>query len=138
MLQSLASPFVFAQQSWDIPSNSLLDDPKFSSVILAKVGPWNVTAQEFMLSYEYGPAFTKRESDSKKHYLTYMIYEKLLALDGYDRGLQSSPMVKEVLEDTFALHCVKGEVPLRVSSSIGSGDCLTVIVLLVLSVLQPL
>ena len=73
------------------------DDPKFSSVILAKVGPWNVTAQEFLLSYEYGPAFSKRASDSKKHYLTYMIYEKLLALNGYDRGLQSSPMVQEML-----------------------------------------
>ena len=102
LLQSLASPFVLAQQSREIPSNSLLDDPKFSSIILAKVGPWNVTAQEFMLSYEYGPAFTKRESDSKKHYLTYMIYEKLLALDGYDRGLQSSSMVKEVLNDVEA------------------------------------
>ena len=85
-----------------MPSTYLLDNPKFSSVILAEVGPWNVTAQEFLLSYEYGPAFTKREADSKKHYLTYMIYEKLLALDGYDRGLQSSPMVKEVLNEVEA------------------------------------
>ena len=85
-----------------MPSNVLLDDPKFNSVVLAQVGPWNVTAQEFLLSYEYGPAFTKRESDSKKHYLTYMIYEKLLALDGYDRGLQSSSKVKEVLNEVEA------------------------------------
>jgi hypothetical protein len=102
LLQCSVLPFVFAQHTTDASSNSLLDDPKFSSVILAQVGPWNVTAQEFMLSYEYGPAFTKRESDSKKHYLTYMIYEKLLALDGYDRGLQSSPMVKEVLNEVEA------------------------------------
>ena len=102
LLQSTISPFVFGQRLSDVPSNSLLNDPKFNSIILARVGPWNVTAQEFMLSYEYGPAFTKRESDSKKHYLTYMIYEKLLALDGYDRGLQSSPMVKEVLNDVEA------------------------------------
>jgi len=102
LLHCIVSPFVFAQHPTDVSSNSLLDDPKFSSVILAQVGPLNVTAQEFMLSYEYGPAFTKRESDSKKHYLTYMIYEKLLALDGYDRGLQSSPMVKEILNEVDA------------------------------------
>ena len=102
LLQSIVSPLVFAQHTVDMPSTYLLDNPKFSSVILAEVGPWNVTAQEFLLSYEYGPAFTKREADSKKHYLTYMIYEKLLALDGYDRGLQSSPMVKEVLDEVEA------------------------------------
>ena len=102
LLQSIVSPLAFAQHTNDLPSNYLLDDPKFSSIILAEVGPWNVTAQEFLLSYEYGPAFPKRESDSKKHYLTYMIYEKLLALDGYDRGLQSSPMVQEVLTEVEA------------------------------------
>ncbi len=102
LLQSILSPLVFAQHTPDKLSNPLMDDPKFSSVILAEVGPWNVTAQEFLLSYEFGPAFTKRSADSKKHYLTYMIYEKLLALDGYDRGLQSSPMVKEVLDEVEA------------------------------------
>ena len=102
LLQSILSPLVFAQHTADVPSNLQFDNPKYRSVILAEVGPWSVTAQEFLLSYEYGPAFTKREADSKKHYLTYMIYEKLLALDGYDRGLQSSPMVKEVLEEVEA------------------------------------
>ncbi|HTR79992.1 MAG TPA: hypothetical protein VMM58_00055, partial [Bacteroidota bacterium] len=90
------------QHPGDMPSNSLLDNPKLSAVTLAKVGPWNVTAQEFLLNYEYGPAFPKREPDSKRRYLTYMIYEKLLALDGYSRGLQSSRMVKEVLDEVKA------------------------------------
>lgn len=99
LLQSFVSPFVLAQQASEMPSNTLLDNPKLSSIIVAKVGPWDVTAQEFLLSYEYGPAFPKRESDSKKHYLNYMIYEKLLALDGYERKLQSTHMVKEVLSD---------------------------------------
>jgi len=102
LLQSIIPSLIVAQQTKDLPSNYLLDDPKFSSVILAEVGPWNVTAQEFLLSYEYGPAFPKRESDSKKHYLTYMIYEKLLALDGYDRGLQSSPIVQGMLSELEA------------------------------------
>lgn len=95
------SPLVLAQHTPDMPSSFYLD-PKYSSVILANIGPWKVTAQEFLLSYEYGPAFTKRSSDSKKHYLTYMIYEKLLALDGYHRGLQSSPTVKEILDEVEA------------------------------------
>jgi hypothetical protein len=102
LVHSIISTLAFAQPTPDMPSSYLLDDPKFSTVVLANVGPWNVTAQEFLLSYEYGPAFTKRESDSKKHYLTYMIYEKLLALDGYDRGLQSSPMVQEMLGEVKA------------------------------------
>jgi len=102
LLQCILSSLVFAQHAADTPSNSLMDDPKFSAVILAEVGPWNVTAQEFLLSYEFGPAFTKRSADSKKHYLTYMIYEKLLALDGYDRGLQSSRAVKEMLDELEA------------------------------------
>ncbi len=102
LLQSFVIPVLIAQQKADAPSHSLLDDPKYSSVILANVGPRSVTAQEFLLNYEYGPAFTKRESDSKKRYLTFMIYEKLLALDGYDRGLQFSPMVKEVLNEVKA------------------------------------
>ena len=102
LLQCILSSLVVAQHTADLPSNSLMDDPKFNSVILAEVGPWNVTAQEFLLSYEFGPAFTKRSADSKKHYLTYMIYEKLLALDGYDRGLQSSRAVKEMLDELEA------------------------------------
>ncbi len=102
LLQGAAETPAPAQFSTDAPSTILLDNQKFSSVVLAEVGPLNVTAQEFLLSYEYGPAFTKRESDSKKHYLTYMIYEKLLALDGYNRGLQSSRMVKEVLDEVEA------------------------------------
>jgi hypothetical protein len=102
LLQSAIPPLAFAQRTNDLPTTYLLNDPKFSSIILAAVGPWNVSAQEFLLSYEYGPAFPKRERDSKKRYLTYMIYEKLLALDGYERGLQSSPMVQEVLTEVEA------------------------------------
>ena len=102
LMRCVLSPGVFAQHANDLPSSYLLDDRKYSSIILAEVGPWNVTAQEFLLNYEYGPAFPKRASDSKKHYLTYMIYEKLLALDGYDRGLQSSREVQEVLSEVEA------------------------------------
>jgi hypothetical protein len=102
LLQSALPPLAVAQRTNDLPTTYLLNDSKFSSIILAAVGPWNVTAQEFLLSYEYGPAFPKRERDSKKRYLTYMIYEKLLALDGYERGLQSSPMVQEVLTEVEA------------------------------------
>ena len=65
--------------------------------IVASVGPINITAEEFYNSYEYGPAFVKRKEDSKKHYLNYMINEKLLALDGYSRGIDKKDDVGSIL-----------------------------------------
>jgi hypothetical protein len=59
-------------------------------VIVAKVGKRPITAQEYLLNYEFGPAFPKREKDARHRYLNFMIYEKLLALDGYERGLGTS------------------------------------------------
>ncbi|HTX18281.1 MAG TPA: hypothetical protein VMG34_06450 [Bacteroidota bacterium] len=90
-----------AQTPQDLPPSRFFS-PKYSSIVLADVGPWKITAQEFLLNYEYGPAFTKREADSKKHYLAYMVYEKLLALDGYSRNIETSPMVKEILRELEA------------------------------------
>ena len=65
--------------------------------VLAKVGDKNITVREFLTSYEYGPAFTKREKDSKSRYLNYMINEKLLALYGYSEKVDTSNQVNSVL-----------------------------------------
>ena len=76
-----------------------LTKAKLDSVIIAKVGSFKITAKEFLLNYEYGPAFVKRGKDSKRRYLQFMINEKLLALDGYSHGIDSSPQVTEILSE---------------------------------------
>jgi hypothetical protein len=62
----LASP-ANAQRIREYSSYSSLLDPKLDNVTLATVGPWKISASEFMLSYEYGPAFVKRGKDSRRH-----------------------------------------------------------------------
>ena len=66
-------------------------------ITLVKIGDKKITVREFICSYEFGPSFTKREQDSKKRYLNYMINEKLLALDGLGKGYADSSQVKELL-----------------------------------------
>ena len=60
---------------------------KIKNEIVAEVGPFKITAEEFLYSYEFGPAFPKRKDNSKQTYLNYIINEKLLALDGYEKGI---------------------------------------------------
>ncbi|RMD97657.1 MAG: hypothetical protein D6814_09050, partial [Calditrichaeota bacterium] len=69
------------------------------SIVVARVGNHPITAKEFMLSYEYGPAFVKRQENSKLRYLELMINEKLLALDGYSAGLDSSTQLRQTLDE---------------------------------------
>jgi hypothetical protein len=67
--------------------------------IVASVGSINISVEEFYYSYEFGPAFVKRRKDSKKRYLDYMINEKLLALDGYSRGIEKKVDVESILSE---------------------------------------
>jgi hypothetical protein len=86
--------FVWAQdQRGDTPTFHVTD-PKYATMIVARVGPISITAQQFLLSYEFGPAFAKRQKNSRQKYLEFMINEKLLALDAADRGARSSPQVR--------------------------------------------
>ncbi|MGE5351444.1 MAG: peptidylprolyl isomerase [Acidobacteriota bacterium] len=93
----LSFPIIWAQetefQKYD------LDNKNYKSLVVAKVGNIQITAQEFLTSYEFGPAFLKREKNSLRRYLDFMIYEKLLALDGYSKGLDKSEDVKMMLSD---------------------------------------
>lgn len=73
------------------------ENSKIKNKIVAQVGSIKITAEEFIYSYEYGPAFTKRKENSKLTHLNYMINEKLLALEGYNKNL-----IKK--EETKALH----------------------------------
>jgi len=69
------------------------------SGVVAEIDSLKITAEEFYLSYEYGPAFPKRKNDSKERYLNYMINEKLLALDGYSRKIDTTGQAVEALNE---------------------------------------
>lgn len=78
-------------------SYSKLTGSRFDTLTVAKVGKIEITAKEFLLSYEYGPAFVKRTKNSRRRHLEFMTYEKLLALDGYSHGVDTSQIVAETL-----------------------------------------
>ncbi len=67
--------------------------------IVAQVDTITITAEEFFYSYEFGPAFPKRENDSKAVHLKYLINEKLLAQEGYRTGLMEQDDVEGMFED---------------------------------------
>lgn len=89
----------FPQQRTDLPPSPSLIDPKLEATTLAHVGPLTISGIEFKLGYEFGPAFVKRENNSKERYLNFLIYEKLLALDARDRGLDQWADVKSQVEE---------------------------------------
>jgi hypothetical protein len=76
-----------------------ISDPRLATTVVARIGPSTITAREFLLSYEFGPAFAKRQKDSRRRYLEYMVNEKLLALDAADRGARSSPDVRQSVNE---------------------------------------
>ncbi|MFC2134708.1 hypothetical protein ACFLTH_08840 [Bacteroidota bacterium] len=84
-------------QDLNSPFNAFFDQPVFDK-ILAEVGSIKITAEEFFYSYEFGPAFIKKSSDSKERHLKYMINEKLMAADGYSRSIDTSEQVTEMHE----------------------------------------
>ncbi|MCX6173128.1 MAG: peptidylprolyl isomerase [Ignavibacteriales bacterium] len=69
--------------------------------VVASIGKLKITADEFKRGYDYGPAFYKREKKSKEVYLKFLINEKLLALDGYKRRVDT---VKQVADMFRAFH----------------------------------
>jgi hypothetical protein len=77
---------------------------KVGNEVLAKIGDKNITVREFLSSYEFGPAFPKRIKNSKKHFLDYMINEKLIALKGYSQNIDDSTEVKDLL------NAIKGDL----------------------------
>lgn len=89
ILFCLLSSFNIAQQNTG----------KISSQIMAVIDTIKITAEEFVKSYEFGPAFVKRAKNSKKKYLNYMINEKLLALDGYSRNIDTTERAASMLNE---------------------------------------
>lgn len=75
------------------------ENSKIKNGIVAQVGPTKITVEEFIYSYEFGPAFPKRKEHSKRTHLDYMINEKLLALEGIENGVLENETPKELYAD---------------------------------------
>ncbi|MDP4175281.1 MAG: hypothetical protein Q8933_15005 [Bacteroidota bacterium] len=99
LLFPVAALFAAGKDSSEVKNFLNIDDTKYSTIIIANVGDMKITAQEFLTSYEFGPAFVKRENNSLRKYLDFMIYEKLLAKEGYSLGLDKSEDLKLILSD---------------------------------------
>lgn len=69
------------------------------TVVIARVGNLDITAEEFLLSYEFGPAFVKKREHPRNRYLNLMINEKLLALGGYAHGFANDQEVATMLKE---------------------------------------
>ena len=75
------------------------ENSKIKNEVVAQVGAVKITAEEFIYSYEYGPAFSKKKEHSKLTHLNYMINEKLLALEGNEKGVMKNEATKELYTD---------------------------------------
>ena len=91
----ISRPVAGQEEGVGFSSDELLN----KSAVVARVGPLKITAEEFRLSYEFGPAFAKRASDARQRYLGYMINEKLLALDAAARRRQVIPLIEPALAE---------------------------------------
>lgn len=68
------------------------------AIILASAGGLEITAHDFKSNYEFGYAHLKTGktlAERKLNYLNWMLNEKLLALEGYNQGLDKSDYVEK-------------------------------------------
>ncbi|MBI1938432.1 MAG: peptidyl-prolyl cis-trans isomerase [Ignavibacteriales bacterium] len=79
----------------NVSSQSKRNNSSNNDSVVAVVGDIKITINEFVNGYEYGPAFYKRIRNSKKVFLDNLVREKLLALDGISRRLDTTQNVQE-------------------------------------------
>lgn len=65
------------------------------SLVVATVGTYQISSDDLLTSFEFGPAFVKRHKDPLSEHLKYMIYERLLALEAERNGLNTAEFVKD-------------------------------------------
>lgn len=89
--------------------------------ILATVDSLEITAEEFFYSYEFGPSFTKRRSNSKQLHLDFMINEKLLALKGIESDVsgrdEANSMYNDITSDIATEELYKDSILSKVEIS---------------------
>jgi hypothetical protein len=102
----------------DVSSQSQKVGEAKNDSVVATVGNIKITIDEFVNGYEYGPAFYKRVKDSKKIFLDNLLREKLLALDGLTRKIDTTQSVKEYYQafrdDLAAEELFKEEIQSKV------------------------
>ena len=98
-----------------IPSDSL------ENAVIAKVGRFEISGKDLLESYEFGPAFVKREPDPLRKHLQYMIYERLLALEAERAHADTTRFVRDRLaaleEDLSVEELYKTEILSKVKVS---------------------
>jgi len=63
---------------------------------VVSIGNLRISKDEFINGYEFGPSFYKKVNNSKKVFLDFLVNEKLLALDGYSKKLDTSQNYKNI------------------------------------------
>ncbi len=81
-----------------LPVNISASISSLNDSVVAKVGPIDITINEFVNCYEYGTAFYKKVKNSKRIFLEHLIKEKLLALYGYKLGYDTLSEIKNYIE----------------------------------------
>lgn len=68
---------------------------------VARVGNLVITGEELYVSFEMGPGFVLRlnRDDPVRAHLEFMIYEKLMALEGLEQGLHQRPGIGRIVEE---------------------------------------
>ena len=88
------------------------------STVVATIGRFSITARDLVDSYEFGPSFVQRMANPVRSHLTYMIYERLLALEAerlhYDTTEFIHERVTALEEDLTADELYKDKILSRV------------------------
>lgn len=90
-------------------------------VVIAKIGDSEITVKDFRLNYEFGlPNLKpgKNAAEMKRAYLNYMIYEKLLAQEGYKLNLDNTQRVLELKNEFLQEEMVKSILKYEVADKI--------------------
>ena len=95
--------FILLNSLCDLRAQTLFSetngDLELANTVVATIDTIAITSEEFFYSYEFGPAFPKRQKNSKEVHLNFMIYEKLLALEGYANGIFEKSEPKNIYSD---------------------------------------
>ena len=82
--------------------------------IVAKIGPAVITSEEFLANYEFGFAHLKSFGNPKRNYLTAMINEKLLSLDGYAKNIHKQKSIQnkkaDLTQDLLIEYLIQEEI----------------------------
>ncbi|MFA7288827.1 MAG: hypothetical protein WC055_08095 [Melioribacteraceae bacterium] len=104
-----------------LSTNLILEATAEPDSTVASIGNLRISKDEFCNGYELGPSFYKKEKNSKKVFLDFLVNEKLLALDGYSKKLDTTKSYKNIyntfLSDIASEEMFKKEILPKVKIS---------------------